>query len=412
VSILPDERTTHNNALALPTHVEAMVVAPDRRLAQPAVSFLRQEAIDVQLATDIDSAFEEALMHPPDVIVVDGRVSVAGGVDLCERLKGNVRTHFVPTIVQTESDEPHVRLSAIAGGADAVFSPAVDVTERRTRLWALLRTRALFRRLDRKQRHQGAELGERRRWVSYLLHDLQGAVGALRANVDYLAQFAPAASDRRARDFREAVEDAATTFDQLLHNVRTVLAFDRFEGGSLVPLPKAARMSDVARAVAGELFRAAPADASAVVGAVPGGGSGVGHGEIDVTVGRNEPMASLDVTLIRVALLNLMLHCTRGRGRRTRVTVWSDDPRMVSVRVSCAGLSFSNAEKGRLFEPYVQLDDHPVGYGVGLALARAIVEAHRGKIWIEEDIVGDGTSSFVFVVPTASGEPRREKGPA
>ncbi|HEY8923949.1 MAG TPA: response regulator, partial [Polyangia bacterium] len=348
MSILPDERTTHNNALALPTHVEAMVVAPDRRLAQPAVSFLRQEAIAVQLATDIDSAFEEALMHPPDVIVVDGRVSAAGGVDLCERLKGNVRTHFVPTIVQTDSDEPHVRLSAIAGGADAVFSPAVDLTERRTRLWALLRTRALFRRLDRKQRRQGAELGERRRWVSYLLHDLQGAVGALRANVEYLAQFAPAAADRRSRDFREAVEDAATTFDQLLHNVRTVLAFDRFEGGSLAPLVKSARLSDVARKVAGELFRGPPVDA----GGVPGGG----NGEIEVTVGREEPPASIDVPLIRVALLNLMLHCARGRGRRTRVTVWSEDPRVVSVRVSCAGLSFSDSEKARLFEPYVQLD--------------------------------------------------------
>jgi len=408
VSILPDERTTHNNALALPTHVEAMVVAPDRRLAQPAVTFLRQESIDVQLATDVDSAFEEALMHPPDVIVVDGRVSGAGGVDLCERLKGNVRTHFVPTIVQTESDEPHVRLSAIAGGADAVFSPAVDVTERRTRLWALLRTRALFRRLDRKQRRQGSELGERRRWVSYLMHDLQGALGALRANVDYLAQFAPAASDRRARDFREAVEDAATTFDQLLHNLRTVLAFDRFDGGSLAPIPKSARMSDVARKVAGELFRGTPVDAG---GGVATGGAAGGQGAIDVTVGRDEPMASLDVPLIRVALLNLMLHCTRGRGRRTRVTVWSDDPRVVSVRISCAGLSFSDSEKARLFEPYVQLDDHPVGYGVGLALARAIVEAHRGKIWIEEDIVGDGTSSFVFAVPVAPGEPRR-RGPA
>ena len=343
-------------------------------------------------------------MHPPDVIVVDGRVSVAGGVDLCERLKGNVRTHFVPTIIQTESDEPHVRLSAIAGGADAVFSPAVDATERRTRLWALLRTRALFRRLDRKQRHQGAELAERRRWVSYLLHDLQGAVGALRANVEYLAQFAPAASDRRARDFREAVEDAGATFDQLIHNVRTVLAFDRFEGGSLAPVFKSARISDVARKVAGELSRGAT---SGTAGAATGG-----PGEIDVSVGRHEPAASVDVPLIRVALLNLMLQCARGRGRRTRVEVWSEDPRVISVRVSCAGLAFSDAEKARLFEPYVQLDDHPVGYGVGLALARAIVEAHRGKIWIEEDIVGDGTSSFVFAIPATPGEPRRGKGPA
>src|SRR5438045_127319 len=81
---------------------------------------------------------------------------------------------------------------AYASGADAVFSPSVDQTERRTRLWALLRTRALFRSLDRKQRRQGSELGERRRWVSYLLHDLQGPFGALRANVEFLSQFAPA----------------------------------------------------------------------------------------------------------------------------------------------------------------------------------------------------------------------------
>ena len=131
-----------------------------------------------------------------------------------------------------------------------------------------------------------------------------------------------------------------------------------------------------------------------------------------MTVGRDEPTASLDVPLIRVALLNLVLHCARGRGRRTRVSVWSEDPRVVSVRVSCAGLSFSDSEKARLFEPYVQLDDHPAGYGVGLALARAIVEAHRGKIWLAEEIVGDGTSSFVFAIPATPVEPRRGKGPA
>lgn len=390
MSIQPDERTTHNNALALPTHVEAMVVAPDRRVAQAVVTFLRQEAIDVHLATDVDSAFEEALMHPPDVILVDGRVSVAGGVDLCERLKGNVRTHFVPTIVQTESDDAHVRLSAIAGGADAVFSPAVEVMERRTRLWALLRTRVLFRRLDRKQRRQGSEIGERRRWVSYLLHDLQGAIGALRANVDYLAQFAPAPADRRARDFRESVDDAGLLFDQLLLNVRTVLAFDRFEGGNLIPLLKPAKVSDVARKLADELSR------NTAVG-----------GRIEVDIGTSEPMAPIDPALMRVALLNLILHCARDRSSRTEVRVSSEDPRVVSVQVASDGLSFSDADKARLFEPYAHLDDHPVGYGVGLALARAVVEAHRGKIWIEEDIVGDGTSSFVFAIPTTPGGPRR-----
>ncbi|HSZ84272.1 MAG TPA: response regulator, partial [Polyangia bacterium] len=90
--MLPDERTTHSNTLSLPSDVEGLVAAPGRGVARPLVDFLRGQGINVQTTSDADSAFEEALLHPPDVVLIDDRLPPAGGIELCQRLKGNVRT--------------------------------------------------------------------------------------------------------------------------------------------------------------------------------------------------------------------------------------------------------------------------------------------------------------------------------
>ena len=144
--MLADERTTHRNELPLPSEAEGLIVAPDRTIARPLVGFLRAQGLTVRTADDADAGFEEALLHPPDVVLVDDRVLPSGAVDLCARLKDNVRTHFVPVIICSLNDLRSFRVRALAVGADAVFAPSTDVQERRARLWALLRTRALHKR--------------------------------------------------------------------------------------------------------------------------------------------------------------------------------------------------------------------------------------------------------------------------
>ena len=113
--MLPDERTTHSNTLTLPSDVEGLVAAPGRGVARPLVGFLRSQGINVQTVADADSAFEEALLHPPDVVLIDDRLPPAGGIELCQRLKGNVRTHFIPAIVCALNDLRPYRLGLLRG---------------------------------------------------------------------------------------------------------------------------------------------------------------------------------------------------------------------------------------------------------------------------------------------------------
>jgi len=44
-------------------------------------------------------------LQSADVILIDDRILPAGGIELCQRLKANIRTHFVPTIVALRQEQ-------------------------------------------------------------------------------------------------------------------------------------------------------------------------------------------------------------------------------------------------------------------------------------------------------------------
>jgi signal transduction histidine kinase len=379
--MLPDERTTHNNTLALPSDVEGLVAAPGRGVARPLVDFLRGQGVNVQTTSDADAAFEEALLHPPDVVLIDDRLPPAGGIELCQRLKGNVRTHFVPAIVVALNDLRPYRLRALAAGADAVFGPGTDAQERRTRLWALLRTRALHRQMERKQRAQGTEIVDRRRWLGHFLHDLQGQAAALNVNVEYLAKLAPPPGDVRLANFLESIEDVRTVFAQLMANVRTVQDYDRYETGQLVPQETSLSLGEVAADVADELRRHAAASERPFRLARP--------------PAETERKVQGDRELLRRAMFNLGMSALRRAPGRAEVSMTvTETDAATRFRVTVPGESLQGADRLNAFEPYAQRSVTAAGYGLGLALARAVVELHEGHIWIED--VPEGGCAYVF----------------
>jgi Signal transduction histidine kinase len=384
--MLPNERTTRDEVAAAPGVVEGLIVAPDRQCARPLVEFLRSEGVNVQVVNSPDLGFEEALLHRPNVVLIDERISKAGGVDLCERLKANSRTHFLPVIMFDHGKQSDLlRLDALAAGADALFSPSTSKEERRARLWALLRSQAIFRKLDAKRQTQNSAICDKRRWVRGLVHDIQNSLGTIQANFEYIAQ-QPETRDKKLREeFEECVQDTRATFREMVRSLRTVLEFERFEAGDVTLKEGKILLSDICQSVASSLAHMA-------LGA---------RKEIVVENSSYALPIHGDANYVKEAVTNLANFVLRQPENQTCFLCASSDGGVARLRVYGDKHQIAVAARRGIFDPYTgHLKEKPAGaaHRVGLALAKVIVEVHHGSIGVEE--TPSAGTAFVIEFPS------------
>ena len=76
----------------------------------------------------------------------------------------------------------------------------------------------------------------------------------------------------------------------------------------------------------------------------------------------------------------------------------SGHPNSVRVRVTDTGPGIASEHHQEIFEDFVRVDRTSSGMGLGLAIAKRLIQAHRGKIWVESE--PRRGCVFTFLLPT------------
>jgi signal transduction histidine kinase len=113
------------------------------------------------------------------------------------------------------------------------------------------------------------------------------------------------------------------------------------------------------------------------------------------------PLVHGDGQRLEQVLLNLMTNAVKFTPEKGNISIMvrgREDGILVAVKDD--GIGIAREEQGRLFKPYSRIRSdqqrHP-GLGLGLALAKQVVELHGGRIWVESE-PGKG-SIFSFTLP-------------
>jgi len=125
---------------------------------------------------------------------------------------------------------------------------------------------------------------------------------------------------------------------------------------------------------------------------------------IDVRLAPDLPPVWADRELIEVALRQLIDNALKYSPPGSPVLVGAEfsDGRLI-VSVADHGPGIPEDEQSRIFEKFYRAEAsrHQIpGAGLGLVIAREIIQVHGGEIWVESK-VGEG-SIFRFSLPTAS----------
>ena len=128
--------------------------------------------------------------------------------------------------------------------------------------------------------------------------------------------------------------------------------------------------------------------------------------QVDIDLPQGLPPVSADAGLIRLVIRQIAGNALKYSQPGAPITVRaSGEESGVVVSVADRGPGIPAEEQRQIFEKYYrgkQGRGHLTGMGMGLTIARQVVEAHNGRMWVESQ-PGEG-ATFSFTLPLAHEE--------
>jgi len=223
-------------------------------------------------------------------------------------------------------------------------------------------------------------------------HDLRTPLTSIKASITTLLSDQEAPPEERldpasASELLQVINEEA---DRLNRQIESFVDLARVEAGELSVRPTWRTMEEV---VSAAIERAAPL---------------LEKHTVKVNLAERLPLVRVDARAMSELVFTLLDNASKYSPPKT--TIWlnavPDGSAMVKLTVADQGKGIAPEFREKVFEKFFRVDEtakettdsnRPVGLGMGLAIAKGIIEAHGGRIWIQDGPVGHGTTMVVLL---------------
>ena len=358
---------------------------------QPADQYRRRKALERARFAVVDAETGAAALaltdvHAPDIVLLDVKLPDTNGFELTGAIKARaaaVNREIGVILISAFFTEPEYRVRGLESGADAyLIEPITDaeltasveaVGRRVAQLNAARRNEQL---LDRRSEELKLADQAKNDFLASVVHELRQPISAA---VAALAVMKVRPDRRRGEAARDVVE---RQMHQISRIIDDLLDATRIVRGQVPLQIEPHDLCAIARRSLETVAAAAAARDIRLSSAIPA----------------HPVIAATDESRIEQVLVNLLSNALKYTPRGGAVEVALGTPEAAAVvRVRDTGEGIPADRLPRIFDLFVR-GERSQGLGIGLAVARALIEAHGGSITAKSAGAGMG-SEFIVRLP-------------
>ena len=365
--------------MTVSTDLPQILVIDDEIGPRESLRMLLKPNYQVQTADCVETGIKLLQEKKPDTVVMDIRMPGITGIDGLRKIR-EIDPHL-PVIMLTGFGALETAKEALRLGANDYISKPFDAREmqevigrnvertriQRTTEHAAAEIKELNNRLLQQlaQKERLAALGQA---SAEFVHDLGNPLTIVWGYVQLLARRLEKSENDGAAENASSVKELKI-IEQHVRTCRELLTMWQSYGSVEASPPKAISVSAILR----ELVKGVNAMATQ---------NGV---ELKVTICEDPCILLGDAVQISRAIQNVIINAVQAsaeKGGSVTVTCMQKDF-YIDLRIEDTGAGMSPAQMSKIFDPYFTTKQAKSGTGLGLYIAKKVVEDHSGSIKVE-----------------------------
>ncbi|MEK7858526.1 MAG: ATP-binding protein [Elusimicrobiota bacterium] len=362
-----------------------LIVDDDANMRESICDNLEVAGYEVFQAASGAEAFAAVEKQFFDVILMDYNLTDSTGIDVIKRIRGvNTESQILMLTAHASLD---TAIKAIQESVTDFLAKPVEFDKLKHSIGAAIKKLRLEqenKRLINDLQTANEKLSHlsqmKSKFLSMSSHDLSNSLMTLQVSFEMLSQTITPNNDqlKRMTYISNGISQIARLIEDLVDWASIEQGKFRLEAVSVAP-----------GTMAEEVIVGPPAGAQAR------------EISLGAQIEPGLPAVTADKRRLAQVLNNLLENAIRHTSRGGRITVLvSRKGGEVEFAVRDTGEGIAPGDVQKIFQSFYQGSGHAGGgrLGLGLSIAKEIVESHKGRLWVESPGIGQG-ATFLFTIP-------------